>query len=149
VEKMLLIMVTKSMDIHVLPKLGGATTISTSFDLWISRGRIDTFSLVINYFSEAWEHVHATIGLFEVNETTGSCMAQQLQSLLEKFGLIHQVLAFVKNEGSNLASMATTLCSIVDCELLYLPRFMKALLLVMCCPKHVNILQMMTKFLWC
>ncbi len=66
--------------------------------------------------------MHATIGLFEVNETTDSCMAQQLQYLLEKFGLIHQVLALVKNEGNNLAYMATTLCSIVDCELLNLPK---------------------------
>jgi hypothetical protein len=36
-------------------------------------------------------------------------MVLQLQGLLEKFGLIHHVLAFVKNEGSNLESMATTL----------------------------------------
>jgi len=41
--------------------------------------------------------VHATIGLFEVNETISSCMAQQLQSLL------------------------ASLCSIVDYELLNLP----------------------------
>jgi hypothetical protein len=115
-------MVTKFMDIHVLPNLGSATTISISFDLWLCRGGIDMFSLVINYFSKTWEHVHATIGLFEVNETTNSCMAWQLQSLLEKFGLIHWVIAFVKNEGSNLASMASTLCSIVDCELLNLPK---------------------------
>ncbi len=60
-------MVTKSMDIHVLPKLGNVATISTSCDLWMSRGGIDTFSLVINYFSKAWEPMHATIGLFEVN----------------------------------------------------------------------------------
>ncbi len=40
--------------------------------------------------------------------------------MLEKFGFIHQVLTFVKDEGDNLASMATTLGSIVDCELLNL-----------------------------
>jgi hypothetical protein len=43
-------------------------------------------------------------------------MALQLQRFLENFGLIHRVLAFVKNEGSNLGSMATTLWSIIDCE---------------------------------
>jgi hypothetical protein len=62
--------------IHVLPKLGSAIIVSTSFDLWMSKGGINMFSLVINYFSKAWELVHATIGLFEINETTGSCMAQ-------------------------------------------------------------------------
>jgi len=88
----------------------------------LCRGGIGTFSLVINYLFETWEPMHGTIGLFEVNETTNSCMAQQLQSLLEKFGLIHRVLAFVKDEGNNLVSMATTLCSFVDCELLNLPK---------------------------
>ncbi len=72
-------MVTKSMDIHVLPKFTSVAIISTSFDLWMSRGGIDTFALVINYLIEAWE----------VNETTSLCVAQQLQYLLEKFGLIH------------------------------------------------------------
>ncbi len=43
-------------------------------------------------------------------------MAIQLQSLLEKYGLLHQVIAFVKDESSNLIVMATTLQLIVDCE---------------------------------
>jgi hypothetical protein len=32
----------------------------------------------------------------------GNAMALQLQGLLEKFGLIHRVLVFVKVEGKNL-----------------------------------------------
>lgn len=43
-------------------------------------------------------------------------MALQLQSLLEKLGIIHCVFAFVKDEGKNLGSMDTTSWSIVDCE---------------------------------
>jgi len=35
-------------------------------------------------------------------------MALQLQSLLEKLGIIHCVFAFVKDEGKNLGSMDTT-----------------------------------------
>ncbi len=41
-------------------------------------------------------------------------------NLLEKFGLIHQVLAFVKDDDSNLVSMAIIVHSIIDCELLNL-----------------------------
>jgi hypothetical protein len=67
--------------------------------------------------------MHAIVGLFEVNETINLCMAWQLQFLFEKFGLIHQIFAFIKNEGNNLALMATTLRSIIDCELLNLPQF--------------------------
>ncbi len=33
---------------------------------------------------------------------------------------MHRMIAFVKDEGNNLMSMVTTLCSIVDCHLLKL-----------------------------
>jgi phage-related holin len=82
-------MVTKYIDIHVLPKLASALVVSASFDLWMSKRGIDTFALVVNYLSKAWELVHVIVNLFEVNETIGFYMAQQLQSLLEKFSLIH------------------------------------------------------------
>jgi hypothetical protein len=75
VEEVLLVMVTKSMDIHVLPKLTNITTVSILFDLWMSRGCIDTFILVINYLFKNWEPMHAIVDLFEINETTCSCMA--------------------------------------------------------------------------
>ncbi len=52
---------------------------------------------------------HATVGLVEAQETKGSTMVLQLQGLLEKIGLIHCVLVFVKDEGNNLGSMAMTL----------------------------------------
>jgi hypothetical protein len=35
-----------------------------------------------------------------------------------KNGLIHRVLTFVKDEGGNLGSMATTLQSIINCKLI-------------------------------
>jgi hypothetical protein len=72
---MLLAMATKSMEIHVLPKLANAAIVFMSFDLWMSRGCIDTFILVINYLSKNWELMHVIVDLFEVNETTSSCMA--------------------------------------------------------------------------
>ncbi len=52
VEHVFLIMVTKTMDLHVLPNLEFATTISTSFDFWMSKGGVNTFVLVINYLDE-------------------------------------------------------------------------------------------------
>ncbi len=52
-EEVLPTMVPKFMDIHVLPKLASAIIVSTSFDLWMSKGGIDTFALVINYLFEA------------------------------------------------------------------------------------------------
>jgi hypothetical protein len=97
------------MDMHVLLKFTSVATISIPFDLWISIGGINTFALVINYFTKTWEPMHVTIGLFEINDTTCLCMACQL---FEKIGFI----IFVKDEGNILASMAIALHSIVDCE---------------------------------
>jgi hypothetical protein len=50
---MLPAMVKKTMQLHVLPRLVEVTTLSTSFDLWMSRGGMDTFALVINYLNES------------------------------------------------------------------------------------------------
>jgi hypothetical protein len=43
-------------------------------------------------------------------------MAIQLQVLLDIFGILHRVIAFVKDEGTYFCAMATTLHSIIDCE---------------------------------
>ncbi len=110
------------MQLCVLLRLTEATTLSTSFDLWMSKGSMDTFALVINYLNEFWMPQHVTIGLFELHETIGLSMVVQLCSLLEKYELMHQMITFVKDEGSNLMFMATTLCSIVDYRPLKLQR---------------------------
>ncbi len=99
VEEIFHVMITKYAKMHVLPKLVNIRTIFVSFDFWMSRGGVDTFSLVLNYFTQAWESMFFTIRIFEVNETTNLCMAQQLRSLLENFGLIHHALVFVKDKG--------------------------------------------------
>jgi hypothetical protein len=86
----------------------------------MSKGGVDTFALVFNYLNESWMPQPVTIGLFEVHEMIGLSMVGQLCSLFEKYNLMHHMIAFVKDEGNNLLSMATTLCSIVHCHLLKL-----------------------------
>jgi hypothetical protein len=44
----------KTMQLHVLPGLLKPTTLLDSFDLWMSRGSVYTFALVINYLNESW-----------------------------------------------------------------------------------------------
>jgi hypothetical protein len=56
------------------------------------------------------------VRLFEVYETSNIAMALQLQILMEKIGLMHYVIAFVKNEGNNLGTMVTPLEFIIDYE---------------------------------
>jgi len=53
--------------------------------------------------------MHATVGLFEVHDTTRVSMVGQLESSLGKYDLTHHVIAFAKDEGTNLTSMTITL----------------------------------------
>ncbi len=87
-----------------------------SFDLWMSCRDVDIFILVINFLNDTWVPMHVNLGLFEMNELTNNPWFTQLQSLLENFGLLHRVINFVKNESTNLATMATTLHFIFDYE---------------------------------
>jgi hypothetical protein len=89
------------------------------------------FALVIIYLDETWTPRHATVGLFEVHKTTSTIVALQLQTLLEKNGLIHHVIAFVKDKGDKLGTMVVELKFIVYCEPLKLLRFIRALILGM------------------
>lgn len=59
------------------------------------RGGVDVFVLIINIFEFSRVPVHVIDGLFEVNKTTRRFIDVQFQSLLEKFGLLHWVIAFV------------------------------------------------------
>ncbi len=69
VEEVLLAIVKKTMDHHVLLNLVFATIVSTNFDLWMFCGNVDIFALVINFFNVTWVPMHVTVKLFEVNET--------------------------------------------------------------------------------
>ncbi len=60
--------------------------------------------------------MHVIVGLFNIHQTTWFSMVDQLRNLLEKFDLMHYVIAFMKDRGSNLLLMTTTLHFIVDCQ---------------------------------
>jgi len=52
VEEMLLTLVKKTMDHHVLLNLTSTTVVSISFYLWVFHGDVDTFALVINLLND-------------------------------------------------------------------------------------------------
>jgi hypothetical protein len=104
----------------------------------MSKGNINTFVLVINYVDEAWTPRHVIVRLFELHETNRNVMALQLKYLLKKFGLIHQVIAFVKDKGNNLGTMDATLLLMIDYESFKFLQVCKVLASDMSCLKHVN-----------
>jgi len=82
IGKNILAMGKETMDLHVLPNFAYVTTMVTSFDLWMFRGRVDTFALVINYLNESWTLAHVIVGFFEMHDTIRLSTARQLQALL-------------------------------------------------------------------
>jgi hypothetical protein len=61
VEEVLLAMVKKTMDHHVLPNLALAIVVYASFGLWMSRGGVNTFALVINFLNDNWVPMHISV----------------------------------------------------------------------------------------
>jgi len=60
-------------------------------------------------------------GLFEANDITKVGLARQLKGLLERFQLTFKILCYVKDEGTYLGTMTTTLKYVMTCEALTLP----------------------------
>jgi hypothetical protein len=86
-----------------------------NFNLWMSKGSYNVFALVINFLSNDWQPKHVTIGLFEAIETTSQTLARNLTKLLDKYGLKRKIIAYAKDEGSNL-NATIALKTIVNCE---------------------------------
>jgi hypothetical protein len=64
----------------------------------MSKGALDTFSLVINFLTLDWEPKHVIIGLFEAKWTFGVSFVDQLQTMFE-YKLINKIICHVKDEG--------------------------------------------------
>jgi hypothetical protein len=88
---------------------------TSSFDLWMSKGVHDIVALIIiKKLGFDWQPKQVTIGFFEAIETIGQTLV--LTKLFNQYGLRNKIIAYVKDEGSNLNTMPITLKSIVKCE---------------------------------
>ncbi len=58
----------------VSPTLHSYNTCTVSFNLWMSRGGVDTFVLIVHFLNDKWEPCHVTIGFFYITNTSGSAM---------------------------------------------------------------------------
>jgi hypothetical protein len=104
------------MEKYVLPLLKTCDTATATFDLWMSRRGVDTFSLVVNFLSKDLVPHHVTVGVFEVSETGAVALAKLIRSLLNQYKLTNKIIAYAKDEGSNFIKMASTLEDIVTCD---------------------------------
>jgi hypothetical protein len=85
-------MVNKTIEIHILPSFDEATMVITTFDLWMSCGEFNTFSLIINYINKKWEPFPLAMGIFLIHVTIGVAIALQLKYLLVWYDLLDKVI---------------------------------------------------------
>jgi hypothetical protein len=81
-----------------------------------------------------------TPGLFEPIDNSGQTLAKNLIELLDNCALRRKIIGYVKDEGSNLNTMTTTLKSIIICDILFWRKAFKAFVLVMHFLKLANML---------
>ncbi len=92
-------------QVYVLPKLTYCIYATTSFDLWMSKGAQDIFAFVINFLGFDWQPKQITIGLFEATKINGQTLANKLRKFFGQYGLRNKIIAYIKDEGSNLSTM--------------------------------------------
>jgi hypothetical protein len=95
-------LVNTTMTKYVQPTLAKCLTTTYTFHLWMSKGAHDIFAVVINFLSTNWEPNHIIIGLFEVDDMSGTTMVVKFKHIFDKFALMHKIMAYIKDEGSNL-----------------------------------------------
>ncbi len=64
-----------------------------------------TFAMMVNFINDEWELVHILVGIFEVQNTLGATMATQVKMLMNSSSLFNKVIVYVKDKGSNLATL--------------------------------------------
>jgi uncharacterized protein YktA (UPF0223 family) len=108
-EEVLTNLVENTKSLYVLLTLFDYLFTTTTFDLWMSMGAHEVFALVVNFINADWQPKQVTIGFFEVIEITGQTMAVKLQAFLDKYNIWKKIITYVKDEGSKLGTMTTTL----------------------------------------
>jgi hypothetical protein len=84
----------------------------------MSRGGIATFILIVHFLNDKSEPCHVIVEFFEIVNRFGDAMVIQMSNVFAKHGLGTHILAYVKNEGNNLATMTFVLTFVLSCEVL-------------------------------
>jgi hypothetical protein len=108
------------MERYVYPVINNYDTVTVTFDLWMLRAGYDTFAVVVNFVEKSWVPQHVTMGIFNAPTTSRIALAEIVKSLLEQFKLQTKVIAYVKDEGSNMKTLEITLSANISCDVLRL-----------------------------
>jgi hypothetical protein len=104
-----------TMERYVYPLINNCEIVTVTFDLWLSRAGYDTFAAVVNFVDKPWIPQHVTMGLFDAPKTSGVALAEIVKPLLRKCKLENKVIAYMKDESSNLRSLEKALIDSISC----------------------------------
>ncbi len=94
----------------VHPLLNRCKSVSLSFDLWMSRASEDVFALIAHFIDpDTWKAKHLSLGMVRAEKTDGGYLAEQLLAKLKEHNLVGKVIAYVKDQGSNLNTCTDSL----------------------------------------
>jgi hypothetical protein len=85
----------------------------------------NTFAMVVNFINNYWQPFHVIVGVFEVQNIDCVAMANQVNVLIDSFGSLNKVIAYVKDKSSNLNTLTNVLKFMVFYFPLQLPPFVK------------------------
>ncbi len=85
----------------------------------------NTIAMVVNFINNYWQPFHVIVGVSEVQNIDGVTMANQVNVLLDSFGLLNKVIAYVKDKSSNLDTLTNVLKFMIFYFSLQLPSFAK------------------------
>jgi len=108
--------VEKTKEVYILPKLTNCFFSIASFDMWMSKGVHDIFAFVINLLGSDWQPKQVTIDFFEATKITGQKLVNNLTNFFDQYGFKNNIIAYVKDEGSNLNTMTIVLKYVVKYE---------------------------------
>ena len=115
VTKSILSNLAKSSPDIVTNSIRTAPAVSISFDLWMSNGAQDIFSIMSHSISQSFEKKCHHLGLLKMDGSDGENLAVTLKRNLDNHGVTNKVLAYVFDGGRNLARCRDILKSTVTC----------------------------------
>ncbi len=99
-----------------LPTLASCHSIIINFDLCMSKGGHDIFTLMIKFFGVNWQPKHITLELFEATNFIGQTLIKILTNLLDIYELRKKIITYVKDEGFNFNTTTIALKLVVSCD---------------------------------
>lgn len=129
---------------YVTATLDRSPIIALTFDLWMSYGNMDIFSVLAHTLDETFERKVLHLALLKIDNTSADKLSESLQTILDENNCADKVVASVFDGGLNLKKahetlVQLTLCDFVGTTIPYGGSCINALVLQLICGHRKNL----------